>query len=140
MSANGRLKALRLVGRVEQYKLETLGADMSRLRANQDEIIRQSENLARIASDEANKSTTDTRPYLPTYLASVDRHQQMLETKRNDYETQIADAQTKLFDAFRTVKTNEMVLTSLVKKTDMEGRRTEAVLLDDAIRNLSTLR
>lgn len=140
MPTRDRLRALRLVSRIKQYELEAIGAELSGLRANLNDVVNQSEDLAKTASQEAANSTTDTRPYLPSYLASVDHHQRLLSRKSEDIEAGISKLQTSLLDAFRDVKTKENVLSRLSQAVDLEVERTENSALDDATRSLSALK
>ncbi len=140
MPTRDRLRALRLVSRIKQYELEAIGAELSGLRANLNDVVNQSEDLAKTASQETANSTTDTRPYLPSYLASVDHHQRLLSRKSEDIEAGISKLQTSLLDAFRDVKTKENVLSRLSQAVDLEVERTENSALDDATRSLSALK
>jgi predicted nucleic acid-binding Zn-ribbon protein len=140
MPSRDRLKALRLVTRLKQYELEAIGAELSGLRANLNDVVNQSEDLAKTAFQETANSTTDTRPYLPSYLASVDQHQRKLSRKSEDIEAGISKLQSSLLDAFRDVKTKENVLSRLSQEVDLEVERAENSALDDATRSLSALK
>lgn len=140
MPSRDRLKALRLVTRLKQYELEAIGAELSGLRANLNDVVNQSEDLAKTAFQETANSTTDTRPYLPSYLASVDQHQRTLSRKSEDIEAGISKLQSSLLDAFRDVKTKENVLSRLSQEVDLEVERAENSALDDATRSLSALK
>jgi predicted nucleic acid-binding Zn-ribbon protein len=140
MPSRDRLKAVRLVTRLKQYELEAIGAELSGLRANLNDVVNQSEDLAKTAFQETANSTTDTRPYLPSYLASVDQHQRKLSRKSEDIEAGISKLQSSLLDAFRDVKTKENVLSRLSQEVDLEVERAENSALDDATRSLSALK
>jgi len=140
MPPRNRLAALKLIGRIKQHELESIGAELSALRAAQSDLDRQSADLSQRAATEASQSTADTRPYLPGYLKSVDVKQRGLEEERAKIEEQAALTEARLFTAFRETKTNETVLDRAVKEQSQEEARTEIAALDDAGRNLFLLK
>lgn len=140
MPPRNRLAALKLIGRIKQHELESIGAELSALRAAQSDLDRQSADLSQRAATEASQSTADTRPYLPGYLKSVDVKQRGLEEERAKIEEQAALTEARLFTAFRETKTNETVLDRAVKEQSQEEARAEIAALDDAGRNLFLLK
>ncbi|MFT6676396.1 MAG: hypothetical protein ACJAVM_002600 [Sulfitobacter sp.] len=136
MAPRDRLSALKLIGRIKQHELESIGAELSALRNAQTDLERQSSDLSQQAADEASHSTSDTRPYLPAFLKSVDIKQQALTKESEALEDQARMAEAQLFAAFRETKTNEAVLGKVAKELALDQFRAETNILDDAGRTL----
>lgn len=136
MPARDKLKALRLVERISRHQLESIGAELAGIRAEQAELDRKARALSAQASEEAVESTLDTRPYLPAYLGSVDRQQQSWSRKSAALDREAADIETRLLGAFRELKTRETVRDRAEQDVAAEAERVEVAMMDDAGRTL----
>jgi hypothetical protein len=139
VAARNRLAALRLIDRIKQHEMETIGSDLARLRAAQKDIDDQSQKLRHDAQHEASTSTDETRKFLPSFLASVDIRQATLSKQRQAMDKEVSIAETKLFAAFRETKTTEQVLGKVVREIAQEDARAATVEMDDATRSLFLL-
>ena len=136
MAAKDKIKALQLVERISRHKLETLGAELAELRAQQAAIDRQKDDLVKKAREEARQSTTHTRPYLTRYLASVDDQQRIWAKELLVLEDKAAHLETKVLGAFGELKTRETIRVRAERDQAQEVDRAEASVLDDAGRTL----
>jgi hypothetical protein len=119
--------------------MEAIGAELSTLRAEQAKLETQKDHLKAVSIQEAKTSTHDTRPYLPAYLDSV-RTQQSLWTEEQDkIEEKAVIAEARLMNAFREVKTREVVLGRVQQEMEQEKERVEIAQMDDAGRALFVL-
>lgn len=136
MAPRNRLAALRLIDRIKQHELETIGSELSALRGAQSTLERESAALNDQALYEAVNSTTDTRPYLPGFLKSVQQRQQDLTARIEELDAKALQVEARLMTAFRETKTNEMVTAKAARALAEEQNRAEAAQLDDAGRSL----
>lgn len=139
MAARDRLAALRLIDRIQQHKLETIGAELAQMRAAQAEIDDQKKALARQAREEAAQSTPETRRFLSGYLATVDAQQRAWSVEQDRIEQDAVQIEAKLLEAFRTSKTNEAVIGRVARDVALEKERAETSAMDDATRALHIL-
>ncbi|MFC6639648.1 flagellar motor protein [Sulfitobacter sp. JBTF-M27] len=139
MAVRDRLKALRLMERITRHQMEAIGAELSALRAEQAELETQKDRLKAVSIQEARTSTDDTRPYLPAYLQSVETQQSHWTEEQDKIEEKAVLAEARLMNAFREVKTREVVLGRVEQEVEQEKQRAEIAQMDDAGRALFVL-
>ncbi len=136
MAARGRLAALKLIERIGRHEMQSIGTRLATLRAEQSQIDAKSQALTDRTMREAAESTAETRAYLPAYLRSVQASQAAWAEDRAALEETAAQAETELYAAFRTSKTNEAVLAQVSRTIDIDAARAETAAMDDAARTL----
>ncbi|MDF3414847.1 flagellar motor protein [Sulfitobacter sp. M57] len=139
MALKNRLAALQLIDRIKQHEMETIGAELAKLRAEEKALEDQSAELHADALREAANSTEDTRAFLPAYLNSVEVIQQGLAEDRAATAAQAAQSEEQLFAAFRETKTTEQILKRVNNDITEETARKAASQMDDADRALYML-
>lgn len=139
MAPRDRLSALKLMDRIKQHELETIGAELANLRAVQKSLDDESAALKDTAVTEARESTEHTRQFLPAYLKSVETRQNRLAEQRRVTEEDAAQAEDMLLSAFKETKTTEQVLKRVEKEIALDVSRSSAVEMDDATRSLYAL-
>lgn len=140
MADRSRFAALKLMQRVKQHELETHGAQLSALRAEQDQLKQQMSDLTDQAVKEASQSTTETRVYLPRYLQSVDTQRDGLNQQHDALEEQAKVVEEQLFDAFREIKTSDAGIAQVAREIARDQERAQTAQMDDATRALSRMR
>lgn len=136
MAPRDRLSALRLIDKIKQHEIQTIGAELASLRAAEQALEDQSTELRDAALREAMESTEDTRIFLPAYLKSVETLQADLSKERSKAAERSAIAEEKMYASFREAKTTEQVLGNVKKEIALEDARAEAAQMDDAGRAL----
>ena len=140
MSLTRRLASLDLVHRVNTHALEAVGADLSRIRARQADIVDQQETLKAQAQFETSNTTPESYAFLSGYLASVEARQLQLAEQAEVLEEQAELLEERLLAAFQEVKTNEAVQGQTRQDIRQEAERKEMLTLDDASRALYMLK
>ncbi len=140
MSSTRRLASLNLVHRVKTHTLETIGAELSELRAQQADITAKQSALSEQVAFEAANTTSDSYAFLSGYLQSADRRQQHLAAQLAELEDRASAIEGQLLEAFRDVKTNEAVKGQTVQEIKQHAERSEVQELDDANRALYLLK
>lgn len=140
MSSTRRLASLNLVHRVKTHTLETIGAELSALRAQQAEVAAEQSALAEQVAYEAANTTSESYAFLSGYLKSADRRQQQLTEHFAELEEQASSIEAHMLEAFRDVKTNEAVKSQTVREIKQQVERSEVQELDDANRALYLLK
>lgn len=140
MSSTRRLASLNLVHRVKTHTLETIGAELSELRAQQADITAKQSALSEQVAFEAANTTSDSYAFLSGYLQSADRRQQHLAAQLAELENRANAIEGQLLEAFRDVKTNEAVKGQTVQEIKQHAERSEVQELDDANRALYLLK
>lgn len=136
MARKRQIAALQLVSSIKQHELETIGVELSRLRAQQTDLAQQSARLSEQATNEISLSTAETRAYLPGYLSSVNKQQEGLAAESHALTDRIAALEENLFALFREVKTTQTVLAKSEAEAEIELQRAENADLDDVARTL----
>jgi len=139
MATHNRLKALRLMERITRHQMETIGAELSALRAAQSQLKAQCKQLSAASLQEAVDSTDDTRPYLPGYLRSVQTQQILWAEEQDRIEEQALLAEARLLNVFREAKTKEAVRNRVEQEVELEKERADIAKMDDAGRALFIL-
>lgn len=139
MAGRKRLAALELLERINRHEMETIGATLVALRASQTEIEQKKAALTDDAIREANESTVESRPYLPSYLTSVDAAQRALTEDHDRIEQDVVVTEAQLLKVFRASKTNDAVMNWISKDIAIEEDRAETARMDDATRALYQL-
>lgn len=136
MAPRDRLSALRLIDKIKQHEIQTIGAELASLRAAEQAIEDQSRALREDALREALESTEDTRKFLPAYLKSVESRQEDLSKERRKASERTAAAEEQMYASFREAKTTEQVLGNVKKEIAQEDARADSAQMDDAGRAL----
>ena len=136
MAPADRLKTLKLLQRVSHDRLERIGNILAAIRSKQSQLAAQSEALTALALQEALSSTLDTRPHLPAFLGSVDSQQRNWAKESDTLEQEAHTIEHQLFDAFRDLKTKEMVRSKVESSFKSDEENSEMTRLDDTIRAL----
>ncbi|MGJ8558551.1 MAG: flagellar motor protein [Sulfitobacter geojensis] len=139
MALRDRMAALKLIDRIKQHEMETIGADLAERRATEKDLSDQSAKLHEDAVREAADSTEDTRIFLPAYLNSVKLRQEDLAERQAAAAEKTAAIEEELFKAFREAKTTEQVLQRVKTEVAIEEARATASQMDDAGRALFML-
>ena len=140
MALRDRIAALKLINRIKQHEMETLGAALAGLRDAEKELEDQSARLRKDALSEATQSTEDTRSFLPAYLKSVETRQFSLTDECAIIADKTVLAEEKLFQSFRESKTTEQVLGRVTNEFALEEARAVTAEMDDAGRALFLLK
>ena len=136
MALDRRRKALQLMERVSRHEMEIVGTELSALRAEQSQLRTMSLELEERARWEADTSTEETRRYLPAFLGSVDAQRRLWAQEQEQLETQAAKLETQIIDAFRQVRTKELIRSKVERAMRLEEERSGNADLDDATRAL----
>jgi len=139
MALRGRMAALKLIDRIKQHEMETIGVELAALREIEKALEDQSTQLRDDALREATQSTEDTRIFLPAYLASVETRQLGLANELANATKETARAEEELFKSFRESKTTEQVLGRVTRELALEEARATTAEMDDAGRALFLL-
>jgi len=139
MALRGRMAALKLIDRIKQHEMETIGVELAALREIEKALEDQSTQLRDDALREATQSTEDTRIFLPAYLASVETRQLGLANELANATKETARAEEELFKSFRESKTTEQVLGRVARELALEEARATTAEMDDAGRALFLL-
>lgn len=136
MPGKDRVAALKLLERLRRHEVEVTGARLAALRSEQATLEAQSASLAATAAQEATSTTTDTRPYLPGYLTSVDSQQRQWAEEQDRLDQMAAEQEVALMKSFEASKTIEIVLGRALREIKQDEDRAEAAALDEAGRTM----
>jgi hypothetical protein len=140
MAPRDRTTALKLIDRIKQHEMETIGAELAALRSAEKLLEDQSAKLRDDAYNEAKQSTEDTRIFLPGYLKSVETRQLGIAKELTVAAEKTASAEKELLKSFQEFKTTQQVLERLSSELALEEERTITAQMDDAGRTLFLLK
>lgn len=139
MAPRGRMTALKLIDRIKQHEMETIGVQLAALRSAEKQLEDQSTELRDGAHREAMQSTDDTRIFLPAYLKSVETRQLGIAEELTIAAEKTAQAEKELFTSFREAKTTQQVMERVSRELALEEERAMTGQMDDAGRTLFLL-
>jgi chromosomal replication initiation ATPase DnaA len=140
MALRGRMSALKLINRIKQHEMETIGIKLAASRVAEKKIEAQSVQLRNDALREAALSTEEARIFLPAYLKSVEARQHELAEELTIATHKTGCAEEELFKSFREAKTTQQVIGSVAKELALEAARAMTAEMDDASRSLFLLK
>ena len=131
-----RIRALRLLERLKRHEIESDPQEMGRLRAAANQIDRQRAQLMEDveSSAEAGSQDPSSMQYFGTYLRAVRAEVTRLDHDRAQLAPQLDAVETRVSNAFRHMKTYEVVRLATEARIKAEAqRRDEAASAEQAV-------
>ena len=120
-----RIRALRLLERLKRHEIEADAQEMGRLRATANQIDRQRAQLMDDVESSAGAQDPGAMQYFGSYLRAVRAEVTRLDHDRAQLAPQLEAVETRVSNAFRHMKTYEVVRLATEARIKAESQRKE---------------